>query len=256
MSFVKQFVALAGFAALFFVPSALADQSSIATRPEHITYLTEDYPPSNFVENGELKGYATDLLKAMWRQMKVPPQPIEVTNWARAYNQLENTQNTMLFATSRTAERENKFLWVGPIVKNRYVLIGRTDRKIELATPADAAKYRVGVIRDDIGQKLLVEAGLSEAKLEKVADFRQLVKMLKADRIDLICASNTVLPTFVSYGDFKVKELHAVSTIKNIELYYAFNKDTNPHLIERFQEALKAVEPDRKRFLSQFGLTP
>jgi polar amino acid transport system substrate-binding protein len=256
VSFVKQFAALVGFVALFFVAPALAEQASIATRPEHITYLTEDYPPSNFVENGELKGYATDLLKAMWRQMKVPAQPIEVTNWARAYNQLETVPNTMLFATSRTSERENKFLWVGPIVKNRYVLIGRTDRKYDVATPTDAAKYRVGVIRDDIGQKLLAEAGLSEAKLDKVADFRQLVKMLKADRIDLICASSTVLPTFVNYGDFKANDLQQVITVKNIELYYAFNKDTNSHLIERFQAALKAVEPERKRVLTQFGLTP
>lgn len=259
MSFIKHCAVFACLVGSSFASAADAQNLPVAqaaASPEQISYLTEDYPPSNFVENGQLKGYAADLLKAMWRQMRVPLQPIEVTNWARAFHQLETTPNTMLFATSRTTERENKFLWVGPIYQNRYVLIGRAERKYELSTPLDAAKYRVGVIRDDIGQKLLVEAGLNEAKLEKVADFRQLVKMLKADRIDLICASNTVLPTFVSYGDFKATDLQQVITVKESALYYAFNKETNPLLVERFQSALKVVEPERKRLLKQFGLTP
>ena len=249
----RRLVGLAAIAALLLISLARAQPAQ--SGPEQIKYFTEDYPPSNFVEKGEIKGYAVDLLKAMWRQMKVAEQPIEVTNWA-AFNHVESTPNTMLFAMTRNAERENKFLWIGPIYNNRYVLIGRADRKYAVSTPADAVRYRVGVIRDDIGQKLMLEAGVPENKLEKVADFRQLVKMLKADRIDMIAATITVLPSFAGYGDFKASELKPLATVKDAPLYFAFNKDTDARLVARFQNALRAVEPERRRTLKKYGLTP
>lgn len=254
MSYFGKCAAAAYLASLLLAVPAAAQPAQPGAG--QIRYFTEDYPPSNFVENGTLKGYAVDLLKAMWRQMKVPEQPIEVTNWARAFNHVENTPDTMLFAMTRNAEREKKFLWVGPIYNNRYVLIGRTDRKYDVSVPADAGRYRVGVIRDDIGHKLMLEAGVTESKLEKVADFRQLVKMLKADRIDLIAATITVLPSFAGYGDFKASELAPVATVKEAPLYFAFNKDTDARLVARFQNALRAVEPERRRALKAFGLTP
>ena len=221
---------------------------------ESISYLTEDYPPSNYVENGELKGYAVELLKLVWRTMGVVEQKIEVTNWARAFNQLETTPNSMLFAMTRNAEREQKFQWVGPIFENRYVLIGRTERKLSLAGPADAANYRVGVIRQDVGHKLMLEFGAKDEALEKVADLRQLVKMLKANRIDLICASATILPAFASYGDFKAADLAVVATVKSAPLYYAFSKEVDSALVAAFQRALKGLNKERLQLLKTAGV--
>ncbi len=237
--------------------SSLAQpQSSTKISPEQITYLTEDYPPSNYVEDGVVKGYAVEVLQAMWKHMGVAEQPIEVTNWARAYNQTQSTPNTMLFATTRNAEREDKFQWVGPIYMNRYVLIGRSGKKFPITRVADAAQFRIGVIREDIGHKLMLENGFSDAKLDRVADFRQLVKMLANDRVDLICVSATLIPGFAKYGGLDVAQLQTVLTVKETSLYYAYNKATDAQLVARFQSALKAVEPTRKKRLIAAGLTP
>jgi len=59
-----------------------AGVNAAASGPENLTYLTEDYPPSNYLENGVLKGVAVDVLKALWMKMGVKEQPIEVSNWA------------------------------------------------------------------------------------------------------------------------------------------------------------------------------
>lgn len=223
-----------------------------AAGPEQLTYLTEEYPPANYMENGTLKGYAVDVLKAMWKKMGVPEQPIEVINWARAYRRAETTPNTMVFTMTRNAERENLFQWVGPIYKSRYVLVGRAGRTFQLGSPSDAGRYRVGVIRDDVGHKLIREAGIPDDKLEKVGDFRQLLKMLDADRVDLLCVSDTLIPTVSQWSKLKSGDLTETLVISEVSIHYAISKGTDPTLVKRFQSALDAIEPERRRILKTY----
>lgn len=223
-----------------------------AAGPEDISYLTEEYPPANYVEDGKLKGFAVDVLRAVWRKMGVADQPIEVTNWARAYHRVETTPNTMVFTMTRTPEREQRFQWVGPIHKDRYVLVGRSGRGIRVTNPADIARYRVGVIRADIGHKLLLEGGVPDAKLEKLANFRQLVKMLEADRVDLLCIGSSMIATFPRWGGFKPGDLSEVMTISDVAVYYAMSKGTDPALVKRFQSALEAIEPETRRIMKTY----
>lgn len=46
--------------------------------PEDIRYITEDYAPSNYLEKGVLTGIAVEVLKAMWAEMGVKEQKIQV----------------------------------------------------------------------------------------------------------------------------------------------------------------------------------
>lgn len=224
--------------------------------PEALTYLTEDYAPSNYLQDGELKGIAVEVLRAVWKQMGVPPQPIQVINWARGFQEVETTPDTVLFAMTRRPDRENKFLWVGPIYKSTFVLYSRAGWRIPLATVRDAAAYRIGVLREDIGEKFLLEAGIPLAHLERVAHVRQLTQMLDAGHIDLVCLPAETMQTYggMRYGDPAgyTPELVAFPTV----LYFAFNKATPPGLVARFQEALTRVESERRRIVKKYGGTP
>ncbi|MBK6907651.1 MAG: ABC transporter substrate-binding protein [Rhodocyclaceae bacterium] len=224
-----------------------------APRSGQLTYLTEDYPPINYIEFGQVKGLAVDLLKLMWKQMGVPEQPIEITNWSRAYRIASQTPYTVLFSTTRTPEREALFQWVGPIVFDRNVLVAGKKSAISLASVRDAATHRVGVIRDDVCHRELIESGLEDARIEKVSNFRQLFKMLEADRIDLICVSESLLATGHEL-DEPLPEVKTVLIASETPLYYAFNKATSPLLVARFQAALKAVEKERRSLLKKAGL--
>jgi polar amino acid transport system substrate-binding protein len=224
--------------------------------PETITYLTEDYPASNYVEDGRLKGIATDLLKVVWKDLGVPEQPIQVMNWARAFRQTETTPGTMLFAMTRNAERESLFQWVGPIYHGFYILVSRAGREAPLKSLADAGRYRVAVLRQDIGQRLLTGAGVAEERLEKVDHVRQLIQMLEAGRVDLICVYADTLRIYnlqqrLDPARFK-QELVAAETV----LYFAFNKATDPRLVARFQAALDRHDRERRRIVKAYGCTP
>ncbi|WP_407644451.1 transporter substrate-binding domain-containing protein [Dongshaea marina] len=74
--------------------------------------------PNNFVEKGELKGAAVELLLAASKQAGSPVSKadIKVYPWARAYNDALKGPNKVVFATTRTKEREKLFKWAGPIV--------------------------------------------------------------------------------------------------------------------------------------------
>ncbi len=76
-----------------------------------LKYMTEIYPPFNFEKNGQLQGVAVDFLKEVWKEIGIPEQKIEILPWARAYNLVQKTPNTVLFSTTRSEARENLFKW-------------------------------------------------------------------------------------------------------------------------------------------------
>lgn len=136
---MKRFCALLTLV-LFAGLSAFAQDS-----PAQITYMTEDYPPDNFVRNGTLTGYSVDLLKALWKKMGCPEQPIQVLPWARGYHNALEMPNHMLFTMARTPEREKLFHWVGPIYRTQIALIGLADRGLTLTKLGDAQAYVTAV---------------------------------------------------------------------------------------------------------------
>jgi len=223
---------------------------------EQISYLTEDYPPSNYLENGQLKGVAVDLMKALWKQMGVAEQPIEVINWARGYQRALAAPNTVLFAMTRNAEREHQFQWVGPINHGLYCLYGLASRKLRLASVKDADAHRVGVLREDAGYKFLIEGGVAEARMEKVAHVLQLIQMLDAGHVDLICLPADSMNSFLVQQKGDRKRFATVMVVHRSALYYAFSKETPPKLVRRFQEALDKLEGERKRIVKRYGGTP
>lgn len=84
---------------LFLFASLLAAVAIAKSDLQSITYLTEEYPPYNFTENGELHGIAVDLLVAATARATQPvaKEDISVQPWARAYRTVLINKDTVLF---------------------------------------------------------------------------------------------------------------------------------------------------------------
>ena len=54
---------------------------------EKIDWITEEYPPLNYTENGVVTGVFVDVLAAMWNKLgiKGAASNIKVLPWARSY---------------------------------------------------------------------------------------------------------------------------------------------------------------------------
>ncbi len=219
---------------------------------DDLIYMTEDYRPNNYWENGELKGISIELLKLMWAKMGYPEQSIQLLPWARGYYYLIREKNHVLFATSRTEERENLFKWVGPLYSVKIILIALSESSININSIEDAKKYMIGTIRDDVSEQLLVACGFEKEKLQRVNTIEQNLMKLKFGRIDLISFSEKGLNDYLKAGQFNSNEFRTVFAFNGNKSYYAFNKSVPDALIRRFQKALDSLSREHQAILDKY----
>jgi len=106
---------------------------------ETVQMVCSEYPPYEYTdENGKIRGFSVEILRAMLTEMKIKDN-IRVLPWKRAYHTALNQKNTLLFSTVRTEARESLFQWIGPInsvVSSLYKLRSRTDIKVKTLNDA------------------------------------------------------------------------------------------------------------------------
>lgn len=217
-----------------------------------LIYLTEDYPPENYVESGEVRGLAVDLLKEVWKKLQVPAQPIRVLPWARAYETALRERSILLFSTTRTASRENLFHWAGPIRTTTFHLFAHRGSPIRLKSLEEAKKFRIGVLINDVGEVLLSEAGFERKNLTRVTQMDQLLGMMQLGRIDLFVSAHAAVIHAMNQNPGRKFPFRTVLPLSSESVWYAFSKDVPQSLVREFQATLNLLEPVRKKLLSDY----
>ena len=82
------------------ISQALAEEGSL-------TIITENWPPYNYEENGEVKGFSTEIVQAIMKELNVN-YDIQVLPGARGEKLLEEGTQVMNFSLFRNAARENR----------------------------------------------------------------------------------------------------------------------------------------------------
>lgn len=241
-------IALSGFGLLLAIgwnanmQAAAAKSGEVVAGPQlnQLEYITEDYPPFNYVEDGRLKGIAVELLVAATALAGSPVQvkDIRIQPWARAFHNTLEGPSRVLFSTTRTAARETLFKWVGPIGSNHVVLLAKKSRAIRIDNLQQLNHYRIGAIRDDVGELFLRDLHLENAIISLGVTANSIAKMLQSDRIDLWAyGESSALQTLTSIGAHS-DDYHVVYILKTLELYYAFSRDVEDKLVNQLQIAI------------------
>lgn len=209
-----------------------------------LNYLTEQYPPYNFEQDGVLQGIAVDLLQAVGKQSKSPIElpDIHLQPWPRAYRTTLIKPNTVLFSTTRTQLREHIFQWAGPISPTRIVVLAKRSRNIEISQAMSLAQYRIGVIRDDVGEQLLLELGVPRDSMVESSVPDTLADQLTKGRIDLWAYEENVAKWWIKKAGYATDEYEVVYVLREGELYFAFNLEVDSALILHFQNALNDLK--------------
>ena len=152
-----------------------------------LVFLTENYAPYNYEKDGKLQGTSVDLLVKMFQQIGTTRRKsdIKLMNWARGYKLAREVPNTVLFSTTRTPSREDLFKWVGPIAATTISIIAKKNTKVSIASDQDFDHYRIGTVRDDIGELLLLKKGVNRKMIYRTNASINAAKMLVAGRIDM-----------------------------------------------------------------------
>lgn len=212
--------------------------ASVCLMGSDTTILTEEYPPYNYMKDGLVTGFSTEIVKAMQERME-HRIPIEVLPWSRAYNLTLKRDGYALYSTTRNAAREDLFKWVGPLVSNATVFYAKTDSPIKITDIESAKQYKICAYKDDADEMFLKENNFP--KIDSVIKNDLNVKKLSQGKCDLWIAghpSGYLMAKSMGMGD-KIKQIFTVQTT---EMYMAFGKNTPDEEVARWQEAYDQVK--------------
>jgi polar amino acid transport system substrate-binding protein len=221
-----------------------------------LTYLTEDAPPSNYVEKGEVKGIGVDLLKNIWNRLGSPPQKIRMMPWPKAYQAAQTQPNTVLFGTARLASREQLFKWVGPIFLKRFALFAHKQSKLRAVDFEDLTKLRIGTTKDDAAEQELLRKGVPLERMVRVQGLKEQLALLETNTVDVIARDEITVRSYMEQHDMDYERIKKVRNISGAMLWYAFSKDVPDKVVQEFQEALYSLKKDgtAARVIKSYGV--
>ncbi|GLT16966.1 amino acid ABC transporter substrate-binding protein [Vibrio zhanjiangensis] len=221
--------------------SVFFSASIFANNLNDLNYITESYPPFNYHENKELKGLSVDVLEAATKAVGEPVSrsDIKLQPWARGYDAALKGPKVALFATTRTEEREPKFKWVGPIIATKVVVF--SNKNVTISDPSEFSNYKIGVVRDDVGEALLKKAGVPESAMKVSPGADLLIKQLAAGRIDMLAYEQSVATYLMKSANVDPSKFNVAYTLSEGQLYYSLSPDTPDEYVTKLQKGLDQI---------------
>jgi len=220
--------------------------ATVSAKP--LELLTLQYPPYEFEEDGELKGFVVDIIHAVFQRMD---QPINITllPWARALQMIEDGEADAIFTAYKTPEREVFADYSNEILMPQVIsLFVRQDSNItfndDLAALSDYSFGAVrgvsyGMIFDEAVQNGIINppdlAATGEINMEK----------LLSERFDILVSNK--------YGALYIlQKMNALDQVRELKpeveslpSYIAFSKKRNLSAVrDRFDEMLAELKAD------------
>lgn len=227
---------------LFFILTTVFLVSAQAVMSAELTILTENLPPLNYLKDGVLVGPSVEIVQEIQRRVGSHEQ-IKVYPWARAYKMALEEENVVLFSTTYTEERYDKFKWIGPLAKKRDILVAKKGSAIKIGDLEDAKKVgRIGTVRDDNKEILLKNYGFRN--LDPVSDERQNAQKLVLGRIDLWVYKKPGLRTVCELAGVDPNEVEEVYHLREIDLMIAFSKKTSDEVVQVWKNAFNEMVAD------------
>jgi len=236
---------------LFFAFGPSAGAQSI----DDLDFYIDEYPPYNFIENGQVTGISVDLILEILKMTgsRSGREDIELVPWARGYNYALTKKNIILFVMTRTPEREDLFQWVGPVASSNMVLVARKSSRIKIDSVDDIREYALGAVRDDIGEMLLRRLLGDGIEISLTNNGINCARQLNLNRIDLWSYEENVAFWFIKKAGLDPDDFEVVYSIEEASEWFALSRRTDPAIVEQLQDALDRISSrTRKRILNRY----
>lgn len=208
---------------------------------EKINWLTEDYPPFNYIgEDGEVTGIAVDILKSAFQKMggDFSRTNLSLLSWSKAYEHLLRNSGTALFSMTYTPERQKIMKFVGPIMPSQISIIAPNAKNLSITSEADLSALVIGVIKDDIGDQLIKKYALGDSWVHRTTSLKKLIRLLQSGRVDVVAYASTVFRHSLIQNGFNPADFEDLFVLKKGQLGYAFNKSVDADVLGSLQKAI------------------
>ena len=134
-----------------------------------------------------VKGFefgTVDILMEMFKKLglKTTRKDIDVLPWPRGYKYNLEKPDTVLFSTTYTVERLQSFRFLGPIIPTQISIIAKKSRNLNVSTPDEMNKLKIGTITDDIGDQLIRAFGVEEGAIRRIHRYGRHLQYLPIHR--------------------------------------------------------------------------
>jgi polar amino acid transport system substrate-binding protein len=219
---------------------------------DSLTVVTEEMPPFNYTENGEVTGMATEVVRGVLDRTGLSATFV-VYPWKRAYQTALRQPNVLIYSIGRNPDREEKFQWVGVIapVNMHFFKLRRRD-DIHINTVEEAKQYRIGAVSGDYTLNFLRGTGFEERRnLDVTGTFRQNIRKLFEGRVDLVLVDELTAASLVKSEaadgrPYAMEELERALFVEALStgMYMAFSLETPNETVEKARAALEAMKTD------------
>ena len=229
------------------VESKVTEETTKAASSDSKTTFTvgfdQDFPPMGFVgDDGEFTGFDLDLAAEVARRLgkEIKYQPI---SWDAKDMELSSGTIDCIWNGFSTQNREDKYTWTKPYMKNDQVFVVRSDSDINSFD--DLAGKTVEVQIDSSAEAVLKEnTKLSDTfgKLQTVADFNTGFMDLEMGGVDALAMNSVVANYQITKRD--AEDFKVLDTPLSSEEYAVGFKLGNEALRDEVQKALDEMKDD------------
>jgi polar amino acid transport system substrate-binding protein len=220
---------------------------------QSLVLLTEEYPPFNMSDaKGKVVGISTDIVRQLMAGAGIN-YTITVSPWMRAMVMAHTQPNHCAFSTSRLAERESEYRWVGPLAFNDFYLFAKQAADKKPASLAEAKGARIGSYFGDGGVAYLQKHGF-DVDVAPNDDLNP--RKLELGRIDYWASGKLS-------GLYRLKSQHIsgiepVLKLERGDLYLACHPDMRREQVKQLNALLAEMQKrgDITRIYARYGYTP
>ena len=207
-----------------------------------ILIVGDDFPPFCYTDKAmKIDGLAYRALLMTFERAGEPYPMVRLMPWPRAHKLLQENPDAMTVAMTKTSERSDKFLWIGPYYQAPIYLYHLKSRAVQIDSEAQLKRYHYGVKRGGVDELFLRNAGVPDGQIDTVDEDIQNLRKLLLGRVDLV----PFLPLEMSYYshlvDLRSDEFAYAYSTGAGALHFAFNLNFSPERYLRLQAAFESV---------------
>lgn len=211
-----------------------------AVPTEPLTAVTTPMGSYQTMVDGEVAGSNTLWVRQLLNEAGLDANFV-IYPWARAYQLARTEPNVLIYAMARLPERESQFHWIGPIANFELAVLVKTEQQAALKQQLlQGGRMSLAVPRDHAAVPLLkAMPEADQLDLFFTATTDEAFQLLVHKRVDAVVENPALLTELLEPyqlpGD--TLQLLWLLPVSGAAAYLAASKTTDPHLVERLQQA-------------------
>ncbi len=235
-----------------------AEEQASPTPESVITFVTQDFPPFSYRQDGQLRGAMVELIDRICVEMRRRCEH-QLLPWLRAQRRVKQGVVDGLYAIGWHSAREEWLIFSPPMLSTEYGFFVHRRNPVSIGTKEDLRGYRIGVYGPSNTSRSL-QAFLGESDLFEIrmtpgdeAGFRQ----LPVGRVDAVYSNRAVGEAMIER--LGLKDIRYAGQHRPLDYYVGFSRRyADPDMVQQFVAAFRKLQAtgEINRILSGYRLQP